>query len=276
MKEAPMTRAIPQAAFAIVKDKEQLVLFAYDDAHWPPKEAVPGDVINGTLTAGYGHTGPDVSIGMVVTQDIAEEWLIDDFFEAAYALEKKVGAAVIDEMSENQYAASLDFVLNLGTGDPRKPEWTIWKRVRARAWDQIPLEMAKFVNATVKDKDGTKKTVKLNGLVDRRNAEIGLWAVQEPGAKDQNLPSSVTRKIATPPTPSDPVPTRKSKALIVGAAGAVAGAGPMVDQVTRAIQPYASHSHYVQQMLGGLAAVGAACAGLAIFLIWLQKRNANN
>lgn len=271
-----MTRAIPQAAYSIAKVKEELVLFAYDDAHWPPKEAVPGDIISGTLSAGYGHTGSDVTIGMAVTQAMADEWLTDDLCDAAYALEKKVGPEVIQEMSENQYAAILDFVLNLGTGNPKNPEWTIWKRIRARAWDQIPLEMAKFVNATIKDKDGTKKTVKLNGLVDRRNAEIGLWAMQEPGSKDQNLPSSVTRKAATPPTPSDPVPASKSKALIVGAVGAAAGAGPMVNQVTQAIQPYAAQSHYVQQMLGILATVGAGCAGLAIFLIWLQKRNANN
>lgn len=271
-----MTRAIPQVAIALAKNKEQLVLFPYDDAHWPPKEAVSGDVINGTLTAGYGHTGKDVTIGMHVSQALADEWLMDDFCDAAYELEQKVGPLVIEEMSENQYAALLDFVLNLGTGNPKNPEWTIWKRVRARAWDQIPLEMAKFVNATVRGKDGIKKTVKLNGLVDRRNAEIGLWAVQEKGTQDQNPPSSVTRAIATPPTPADPVPMKKSKALIVGAVGAAAGAGPMVNQVSQAIQPYASQSHYVQQMLGILATVGAACAGLAIFFIWIQKHNAQN
>jgi lysozyme len=271
-----MTRPIPQAAFAIAKDKEELVLFAYDDAHWPPKEAVPGDVINGTLTAGYGHTGKDVTVGMIVTQATADEWLTDNLCEAAYALEKKVGADVVSEMSENQYAAVLDFVLNLGTGNPKNPEWTIWKRLRARAWDQIPLEMAKFVNATVKDQEGNKKLVKLNGLVDRRNAEIGLWAVQEKGAIDQNLPSSVTRASPTPPTPADPVPMTKSKALIVGAAGAAAGAGPMVNQVTQAIQPYAQQSHYVQQVLGFLALIGAGCAAAAIFFIWLQKKQARN
>jgi lysozyme len=271
-----MTRAIPQAAIAIAKDKETLVLFAYDDAHYPPKEAVPGDSINGKLTAGYGHTGADVSIGMIVTADMADEWLMDDLCTAALHLEKKVGADVIDEMSVNQYAATLDFVLNLGTGDPKKPEWTIWKRLRARAWDQVPLEMAKFVNATIKDSEGNPKVVKLNGLVDRRNAEIGLWAVQERGAQDQNPSSSVTRATATPPTSSDPVPMKKSKALILGAVGAAAGAGPMVNQVTQAIQPYAAQSHYIQQMLGILATVGGGCAALAIFFIWLQKRNAQN
>lgn len=257
-------RPIPQAAFAIVRDKEALVLFAYDDAHYPPREVAPGQKIDGTLTAGYGHTGPEVTVGMIVTHDIAEEWLSDDLYSAYRKLQMKTGADIIEALTENQYAALLDFVFNLGTGSPSKPEWTIWKRVRAQQFDQVPLEMAKFVNA------GGKK---LNGLVDRRNAEIGLWAVSEPGTVDSAPPSSVTRANPTPPTASAP---GRSKALIIGAAGTVAGAGPLIDQVTHAIAPYAQHSHYVEKMLGVLAALAAGCAGIGIFYVWLQARNARN
>jgi len=262
-----MTRGIPQVAFDIIRDKEKLVLFAYDDAHYPPRPAKPGVPIDGTLTAGYGHTGEDVQIGMIVTKDLADAWLYQDLQEAAEALEKKNGADVIEVLTSNQYGALLDFVFNLGTGDSKKSEWTIWKRLRARDFDQVPLEMAKFVNA------GGKK---LNGLVDRRNAEIGLWAVAEPGTVDQHIPSSVTRCNPTPPTPSDPVSMGKSKALIISGAGAIAGAGPMVNQVTQAIQPYAGHSDYVQKVLGILATVAAVCAAIGLFYIWMQKRNARN
>ena len=255
-------------AFEIAKDKETLVLFAYDDAHFPPKQAMPGDTVHGTLTAGYGHTGPDVMVGMMVSQFQADDWLSDDLFDAAYKLEKKVGADAVSELSENQYAALLDFVLNLGTGNPAKPEWTIWKRVRARAWDQVPLEMAKFVNATI---DG--KLVKLNGLVDRRNAEIGLWAMQEKGTVNQSVPSSVTRATPTPPTSAAP---GRSKALIVGTAGAVAGAGPLIDQVSHAIAPYAGRSQYLEHALGLLAIIASICAVVGIFYVRQQARNARN
>lgn len=274
-----MTRAIPQAAFDIAKDKEKLVLFAYDDAHYPPREAVPGNDIVGTLTAGYGHTGEDVHIGMVVTEDMADAWLEQNLETAFRLLQTKVGEAIIADLSDNQLAAMIDFVLNLGTGNPAKPEWTIWKRLRERAYSQVPGEIAKFVNVT--RKDGT--VVKLNGLVDRRNAEIGLWAVDEKGTEDVNPSSSVTRSMATPPTPADPVPLSKSKSLWGTIGGAAAVAYPVFDQVkdmadslSGKLAPYAHHSNAVQTTLGILSAVGAVCIGFGVVYTVIQKHNARN
>jgi lysozyme len=260
-------RSIPSQAIALVKDKEKLVLFVYDDAYYPPREVRAGDDIEGTLTAGYGHTGHDVRIGMVVTEAVADSWLSQDLNKAAGSLFLKIGSDIIYALTDNQYAALLDFVFNLGTGDPAKPEWTIWKRLKAKQFDQVPLEMAKFVNA------GGKK---LNGLVDRRNAEIGLWAVNEPGTTQVAIPSSVTRCSPTPPTPADPVPPSKSKGLLLGAAGAVAGAGPMFNQAQHAIEPYTSQSNYIQKLYGFLAILAAGCALAGLFYFWLQKRNARN
>jgi lysozyme len=266
-------RAIPQVAFEITRDKERRVLFAYDDHHFPPRPAKPEDHIEGTLTAGYGHTGPDVLIGMTVTDDLAEDWLSQDLQEAAEQLTKKIGSDVVDELTSNQYAALLDFVITAGVGDPKKPEWTIWRRLRARAYDQVPQELAKFVNTHIKRDDGTVEVVKVNGLVDRRNAEIGLWAVSEPGTVDRVVPSSVTRLNPAPPTPQAP---GRSKALIMGTIGAVAGAGPTIDQVSHVIAPYAHRSHYVEGALGVLAALAAICAVVGIFFIRQQARNARN
>lgn len=262
------TRAIPPQTFDLVRQQEEPHLFAYDDAHYPPRPALPGNRIDGTLTAGTGHTGGDVVAGMVVSAEIDAAWLIGDLQHAAAAIEAKIGD-VVDELTDNQFAALLDFVFNLGTGNPKRPEWTIWKRLRARAFDQVPLEMQKFVN-------WGNPPQKSTDLVRRRNAETLLWAKGEPGTIDRPLPTSVTRNTPTPPTKADPVPVSKSKALILGAAGAAAGAGPMVNQVQQAIQPYASQSHYIQQTLGVLATIGGGCAAAAIFYIWLQKRNAQN
>jgi lysozyme len=261
-------RAIPQQAFDIVDAWEETCLFAYDDRHFPPKEAAPGAHIDGTLTAGTGHTGSDVTIGMTVTAEMDHAWKLADLEDAARKLYAKIGA-VVDDLTVNQYAAMLDFVFCLGNGDPKKPEWTIWKRLRARAFDQVPLEIQKFVN-------WGDPPVKSSGLVRRRNAETELWAVNEPGSIDVPLPASITRATPTPPTKADPVPVTKSKALILGGAGAIAGAGPMVNQVSQAIQPYAQMSHYVQGMLGVLATVAAGCAAVGLFYIWMQKRNAQN
>ena len=258
-------RAIPQAAIDLVKDQEETHLFAYDDKHYPAKECAPGTIADGTLTAGTGHTGPDVVAGMKVTPEMDAAWLVSDLQTAAKRLEDRVGSAIIAELTENQYAALLDFVFNMGA----KESWTIWKRLKARAYDQVPGELGKFVNWG----DPPRKST---DLVNRRNAECALWAIGEPGTTNAPVPSSVTRQTVTPPTPADPVPPSKSKGLILGAAGAVAGAGPIIDQVSHAITPAAQHSDYVAKALGILATISAICAAAGIFYFWLQKRNARN
>jgi lysozyme len=270
-------RSIPPAAFDLVKEQETPILWVYDDAvgayhkDRTPREVVDGDVIHGVLTAGTGHTGTDVVPGMTVTQEMNDAWLYDDLEDAARKITAKIGQAVVDMLTENQWVALLDFVLNLGTGRPDRPEWTIWKRLRDKHFDQVPLEMVKFVNAEV---DGVMK--KLPDLVKRRNAEVEIWSTDEPGTRDVQMPSSVTRAIVTPPTPSDPVPMSKSKALLLGAAGSIAGAPPMINQVSQSIQPYAHHSEYVQKVLAILATLAALCAAAGLAYMWLSKRQARN
>lgn len=262
-------RPIPQIAIDKARELEELVLRAYDDKH-PKKILQPGDMVEGTLTGGYGHTGPDVSIGMTITPAIADAWLEQDLETACSRLTKKAGADIVELLTDEQFAALLLFVLNLGTGRADKPEWTIWKRLRAKQFDQVPLEMAKFVNWG----DPPQKSA---GLVKRRNAEIELWATGEPGTVDEPAPpSSVTRRDATPPTPADPVPASRSKALLLGVTGAVAGAPPMINQVSQAIEPYAHTSHYVGKALGVLATIAALCAAAGLLFMWLQKRQARN
>lgn len=257
-------RTIPRAAIDLVHDQEETHLFSYDDAFYPPKASLSIDQIQGTLTAGTGHTGKDVTVGMIVTPDIDSAWLLQDLETAASRLFDRIGS-VVDDLTDNQFAALLDFVFNLGAA----PSWTIWKRLKAKQFDQVPGELTKFVNWGSPPKKST-------GLVNRRNAEIALWAKDEPGTTDQPAPSSTIRSTVTPPTPSDPVPASKSKAIIAGITGAVTGGPVVVDQITHAIQPYAEHSHYVEQMLGGLALIAASCAAITIVFAFIQKRNARN
>lgn len=262
-----MTRSIPPIAIEFIASVESCVLRVYDDAR-PSHILASGDRVMGKLTAGYGHTAVDLVIGMDVTADMARGWLTDgDVPVAAARLARVVNDGTIAMLTDHQYSAMLSFVFNLGAD----PVWTIWKRLNAKQFDQVPLEMMKFVNQEI---NGVE--VKVQGLVNRRAAEVAFWATQEPGTVIDMPPSSVTREASTPPTPSDPVPAGKSKGLIVGAVGAVAGAGPMVNQVTQAIQPYADHSHYIQKVLAILATVAAACAAIGLFYMYLQKKNARN
>lgn len=259
-----MGRPIPAAAVSFLKQHEALVLRVYDDAA-PARQLKRGDHVVGTLTAGYGHTSQFLEIGQTVSNAEAEAWLNDDLLSASVRLRQVLGpdVDVIDELTEHQYAALLSFVFNLGAS----PSWTIWKRLKARQFDQVPLEMMKFVNA------GGKK---LQGLVNRRAAEVMLWSTQEPGSAPEDLPSSVTRVVETPPTPADPNPPTKSKPVIAAAATVITTGAAAVDPVMKAVQPYAAFSPTVSQILAGLAIFAAICAGVSAFLVWRHNRKARN
>lgn len=244
-------RAIPACFFDFIREEEGCVDHVYAD-------------VGGKLTAGYGHLVFGMKLGDPVSKTMITAWLEQDADTAGQRLENRIGQGIIAELTDHQYAALLSFVFNMGAG----PKWTIWTRLKAKQFDQVPLELMKFVNAEV---DG--QMVKVKGLVNRRAAEVALWATDEPGTVDAELPSSATRSAATPPTPQAP---GRSKALIVGTAGAVAGAGPMIDQVSHAIAPYAQRSHYIENALGLLALIAAVCAAIGIFYVRQQARNARN
>ena len=91
-------RHINAAGLALVKSFEGLRLNAY---------LCPAKV----LTIGYGHTGPDVRTGQVITVDEAEDLLRHDLarFEQGVV---KVGEA----MTDGQFAALTSFAFNLGLG----------------------------------------------------------------------------------------------------------------------------------------------------------------
>lgn len=102
------------AGLSLTEQSEDCILYAYDDADgkWPHPKIEPGDHVVGTLTIGYGHTGPDVHPGMVITQEQADLLLVHDLqkFEIA------VNNLVTRPATPNQFAAMVDFAFNVGAG----------------------------------------------------------------------------------------------------------------------------------------------------------------
>jgi lysozyme len=261
-------RAIPQEAVDFIKAKEQLRLTAYLDS-------------GGVWTVGWGHTGPEVKRGFTLSQAGAEQALQLDLETARRRLYGQVKPEVIDDLTDHQYGALLSFVLNLGA----KPGWTIWKRLNARKFDQVPLEMMRFVY----DEDpATKKMRKVSGLVNRRADEVKFWSTDEPGSVRYNPPSSVTRFVDTPAGASDPTPAKKSatiwaviaspflaifaaiKGLVMHALGLVTpDQVDQLNQVSGVVQPLAAHSSIVG---GAVSALAVATAVLGAILV-LRKHN---
>lgn len=142
-----MTRHINAIGLEKIKSFEGVRLKAYQDSV-------------GVWTIGYGHT-KNVRPGQVITQGEADQLLRDDLLDA----ERAVSSLVKVNLTDNQFAALVSFVFNLGAGTLQKS--TLLRKLNAGDYDAVPREMLKFVNAGGKP---------LKGLVNRRAAEAGLWA----------------------------------------------------------------------------------------------------
>lgn len=242
-------RPIPDIAVDFVAKVEGTRLVAYPDP-------ATGDE---PWTIGVGHTG-GVKKGDKITPTQAKAFLKTDLLTAAGRIEDRIGDVVAD-LTVHQYAALLSFVFNLGAGKT----WTIWKRLKARAYDQIPGEMIKFTKAN---------GMKMQGLVNRRAEEIKLWSTEEPGSLPESLPSSVTREADTPPTPADPTPPQKSPTLITGAIGVASAVPVAAKALIDTVEPYKDSSPWIGQVVAIIASIAAAAAVAVLVLSWLRKRAA--
>lgn len=83
---------------AMTKRFEGLRLTAYQDSV-------------GVWTIGYGHTGPDVHPGLVITESQATMLLLRDIGRAVDC----VNNAVHSQINQHQFDAMVDFTFNLGT-----------------------------------------------------------------------------------------------------------------------------------------------------------------
>jgi GH24 family phage-related lysozyme (muramidase) len=254
-----MTRPIPTCLKPFLTKAETPVMRVYDDKR--PKRALKvGYTLLGTLTAGIGHTGADVVIGLKVTPAMVDRWLDMDIATAAMRLYNVVKPDVIDSLTDNQYAAMISFVFNLGT----EPTWTIWKVLNARQYDQVPAQFARFVYS-----DGKK----MDGLVNRRNAEIALWSTAEPGSVANTPPSSVTREADTPPAPPPPKPLDKAS-MAVKVTTAVTAVGAGASQVKDIVAPHMTVSPIFAKVVAVLTGVIIVCAVLALWIHHEQAKRA--
>ncbi|WP_208439167.1 lysozyme [Bartonella quintana] len=145
-------RKISQEGLALIKQWEGLRLNAYQDAV-------------GLWTIGYGHTSdagkPSVRKGMKITEKQAAEFLCQDLQQFENAVEQAVTVPLTDE----QFAALVSFCYNVGT--TAFCNSMLLKKLNKGDYEAVPVELQKWTKA------GGKR---LQGLVNRRAAEAGLWA----------------------------------------------------------------------------------------------------
>lgn len=138
---------ISQQGLQLIKSYESLELETYLDAVGVP-------------TIGFGHTGPDVYIGMRITESQAYELLLEDINEAEEAVLFRVKVP----LNQNQFDALVSFTFNVGTGALSRS--TLVNRLNTG--EPINTVLAQELPRWVKGDNG----IILQGLVNRRQAEL--------------------------------------------------------------------------------------------------------
>lgn len=159
-----MGRPIGAAGLALIQRFEGCRLTAY--------KPVSTEVC---WTIGWGHYGPDVQKGQVITQAEADALLVRDCQSAADAVDASTNVPLTKQLNSNQRDALISFTYNCGSGCLRT-------LCAGRTLPQIREAMALY------NKSGGKV---LAGLTRRRAAEQALWdtPVKEPVRNLDNTPS---------------------------------------------------------------------------------------
>ncbi len=229
-----MARRITEAGLAHIKQWEGKRNVAYRD-------------VAGVLTIGFGHTSaagiPKVRDGMRISDQEADDILRQDLRKFEAAVERLVKVPLTD----NQFAVLVSFAFNVGDGAFAKS--TLLRKLNKGDYEAVPVELMKWVNA------GGKR---VQGLVNRRAAEAGLWA------KGEFVASNTVEA-------STKVPS-KDIAVVggTGAAGTGAVVGPVIPEIIDAVT-----SQREELTSGDWARIiiGAVLLGLTIYGIYRKVRS---
>lgn len=151
----------------LIRSYEELRLKAYDDFQ-PNKILTANTTIKGTLTVGYGSTAKWIRWNTIIDENKANELLLEDIAVA----EKRIKQMnlIKRELTPNEYSACVSFVFNCGGGYLNaKKKWTpyeLWNWIN----DNRPNIKDKWLITAI-----TSKGKRMNGLINRRLAEVELY-----------------------------------------------------------------------------------------------------
>jgi lysozyme len=203
-------------------------LTAYDDG-------------SGNPTIGCGHSGPDVHLGQTITREQADALFRADIRPC----EAAVNANVTVPLTQNQFDALCSWTFNVGIGALQSS--TLLKVLNAGKYEQVPAQMLKWVHS------GGKVN---NGLINRRNSEIGQWTR---GA----FVSSATVAVDPPPSWWQ---QWHNRIIATGITGAFSGiGGDALHQAGTELQGLSQYGHVFATLGLGLIVLG---------IVWnLRKAN---
>jgi lysozyme len=169
-----------QNGLALTQKFEGLRLTAYQDQV-------------GVWTIGYGHTGPEVCAELTITQEQANNLLVQDIASAVAAVNRLVTVA----FNQNGFDALVDFAFNLGNNALSGS--TLLRKLNADDFAGAAAEFPKWCKA------GGKV---VPGLLRRRQAEQQLFqqGMQQPVAPAASL--GLAPQKPAPAAPAKPAATK--------------------------------------------------------------------
>lgn len=195
---------VSQTGIDLIKHFEGLRLEAYQD-------------IAGIWTIGYGHTGSDVSEGMSISEQEAENLLRQDLTR----FENGISSAVNVPLGQNQFDALVSLAYNIGINAFRGS--TARRLLNKNKYFEAAEAITWWNKASI---NGRKQEVP--GLVRRRAAEAALFLTDlPPEASEEGTVEDETRITPEENTPrrDNVLGSRTIDGAVVAGAGGAAGAG---------------------------------------------------
>lgn len=242
------------AAFAISKEFE-----GYLPRGYLCPEGVP--------TAGWGHTGPEVRVGVLYSREQCEEWLQADLKEHGDA----VAASVRVKLTQGQFDALVSFSFNVGSGwitGKGHKQATFMKRLNAGDYECVPAELLRFSR-------GANSGKHYDGLRRRRAAEGVLWttgrAVNVPGDTDEPMP----QKVDAPRRKFEPSRSGTVWGAVLAALGGLAQwLGSIPDVVNEALSAHDLASKALGLVGTSLPYLGAGALIIGLIIVIDRRRTA--
>lgn len=180
----------------------------------------------GKITNGYGNTRITPNVAVTVVKARLDLHTNLQFFHSEIVA--RVPLAQIYLMEQHEYAAILCFAFNVGVGN-----FQVWQLMKAGKFDAIPAQLMRFTHGHI---DG--KLVKIQGLVNRRKAEVTLYETKD--LPTEAIPAEAIKVV---PAPNASKVEQANKAITVAASSA---------PVTAAVATVGKHPSYLPFIIFGL------------------------
>ena len=247
--------------FLIEQEGERL--FAYDDA--TGRRVPEGGKVIGVLTAGIGHTGPDVFPGQTITREQSREWFDKDTDWAEAVVEQTMIGPNGEKPNDNQFNACVSLAFNIGkAGFAGSSVVRNWK---AGKWKEAGDAIALWN----RDKFGVNQA-----LVARRARETAMFF--EP--MQNELPRPMPQDVQPPPGASSSKAVKANVAVAAGGALlALENLQPALDAVNAAVEAaksaqgtWASLKDLLSPLANGHVYTALIAAGITLAAVYLIRR----